>query len=282
MLTHWFFPCWSGDFRLEAAGDRCLLTVEDPTDEDRAVLRGLFVELVQRKVLVCPPPIKDFGETVIDLGAALSDVAPLVAGGLHPEGNVWTALRFSGGKVTLADGVPAEPPSSPLTVRERLTGNPWSYFGPCKRCGALRESPCIDLRNGTRRLKVAHPGRERDLPSGVPEAAVTLGAPSRGCPPPTACERRASEVLACFSTGRQMQDWNQRGRMRVFGGATGRSYLLFHRDEAARLGRQHTLVEVSSGREVCVFDNRVPPAEEALAIKLGVEHRESWLREHLQ
>jgi len=60
-------------------------------------------------------------------------------------------------------------------------------------------------------------------------------------------------------------------------GQSGRSYDLHHRDAAARRGMSTVLRDVALGCDICVWDDRVPPAEEALAIKLAVEHREAWL-----
>ena len=34
---------------------------------------------------------------------------------------------------------------------------------------------------------------------------------------------------------------------------------------------------LASGGEVCAWDNRVPPEEEALGLKMAIEHREKWL-----
>ena len=65
--------------------------------------------------------------------------------------------------------------------------------------------------------------------------------------------------------------------MRVMGNHTGAAYRLYHRDEAARRGVPRLLVRVATGEPVCVWDGAVPPAEEALAIKLAVEHQEAWL-----
>lgn len=65
--------------------------------------------------------------------------------------------------------------------------------------------------------------------------------------------------------------------MRLVGGTSGNSYLLFHRDVAHRKDMGHTLVDVRSGREICAWDDSVPAEEEALSLKLAVEHRERWL-----
>jgi hypothetical protein len=106
--------------------------------------------------------------------------------------------------------------------------------------------------------------------------AATVEPPVRGCPEPTPCERRASEVLRAFCTASQWQSWIEKGCMRLVGRVSGGTYWLFHQDEAARRGLSRVLTD-ARGRAVCVSDPSLPPEEEALGIKLAVEHRESLI-----
>lgn len=129
--------------------------------------------------------------------------------------------------------------------------------------------------NGRRDLSKPQPSGAAEPAPAV--AAATVREPQRGCPAPTAAERRASQVLRTFSTDAQWRQWERTGTMRLVGNATGRAYVLHHRGVAASLGLRHVLVRASNQREVCVWDDRVPPEEEALGIKLAVEHREHWL-----
>lgn len=108
------------------------------------------------------------------------------------------------------------------------------------------------------------------------QAAVTFNPPHLGCPAPLPCNYRASQVLRTFVTASQWSDWTSNGRMRVVGNQTGTAYTLFHRDAAARRGMAHALVD-GSGNEVCVYDPSVPAEEEALSIKLTLEHREDYI-----
>lgn len=122
---------------------------------------------------------------------------------------------------------------------------------------------------------------DKPLERGVPDDAEAVGAvqrPSLGCPAPAAAARRASQVLAAFSTASQYESFRARGFLRAVGNYTGRAYHVFHRDEARRRGMGHCLAEAASGLEVCAWDDRVPAEEEVLGLKLAVEHRESWLR----
>ena len=61
-------------------------------------------------------------------------------------------------------------------------------------------------------------------------AAVTLRAPSRGCPPPAPAPTRASQVLAAFSTQRQIASLQARGFLVAFGGSSGKPYRVYHSD----------------------------------------------------
>jgi hypothetical protein len=138
---------------------------------------------------------------------------------------------------------------------------------------------CVDgqitLANGTGEELAAQAAKAE--PASKPEAAVTIKAPGRGCPPPTAAALRASEVLATFCTRRQITRYLQQGSMFVVGGHTGRVYEVFHRGAAAMQGIGHCAVDQLSGEEICVWDNTVPPQEETLGIKLALEHRELWV-----
>lgn len=108
-------------------------------------------------------------------------------------------------------------------------------------------------------------------------AAASLRPPARGCPAPIPTNRRASEVLRTFSTRAQVAEWERTGSLVAFGSLTGQPYRIFHRNEAVRRGLGHILVD-AAGREVCVWDCRVPAEEEVLGAKLAVEHCEAWLR----
>lgn len=110
----------------------------------------------------------------------------------------------------------------------------------------------------------------------TPEAVATVRPPRRGCPPPLPTNRRASQVLAAFSTAPQIASWQQWGRMTVYGNETGQAYTVWHRTEAHRRGLGHIVTD-RTGREICVWDDTIPAEEEVLACKLGLEHAEGWV-----
>ena len=107
---------------------------------------------------------------------------------------------------------------------------------------------------------------------------VTVKKPARGCPEPEPAKRRASEVLVAFCTPAQQTSWERKGFLTCIGNRSGQRYTVFHPNEARRRGHAHLLVN-AAGKEVCVWDARVPVEEEVLGIKLAVEHRERWLLE---
>lgn len=240
----WFFPCWSGDFRLEAIADeKCRLTVEDPTPADRRLLTPFVVKLRREGVLSNNDIIRPKGRTKIDIDASMGKLGPRLAHALNGEAETWTVIRHANGRMSLES----------LAL---VTVGPEAEPTQEAQDAVFREEPESNQK---------------------PVAAATVRRPARGCPAPTPCERRASEVLRTFCTRRQWQQWQRQGRLTAIGNATGKAYHVHHRNTAARLGLGHSLTEVGTGHEVCVWDDRVPPEEEALSIKLAVEHRERWM-----
>ncbi len=131
---------------------------------------------------------------------------------------------------------------------------------------------CVD-----NKISIVDGTRLPPVTTAEPVAAVTVKQPERGCPAPTAAERRASEVLRTFCTERQWAQFQAEGRMRVNGNTTGHAYFVHHRDEAHARGLSHALQVAATGETICAWDTEVPPEEEALALKFAVEHRERWL-----
>lgn len=240
-LKFWFLPVSSGDFRLEKiAGDddHVLLTVEDPTDADRKLLTPFFKTMKEMDMLVGMPEarISLYGRTEIKLRGKIEDIGPLLADKVHEDAKLWTAVRHVGGVVSVLDGNGSE-------LFKQLPAKQDASNLPAKQ---------------------------------EPEAVATVREPRRGCPPPETARRRASEVLRTFSTARQMEQWERHGAMKVIGNQTGKAYWLHHRASAVAHGLRHLLVEAVTGHEICIWDDRVPAEEEALAMKLAVEHREEW------
>lgn len=258
-LLFWFVPTWCGDFRLEAAGKDgkgSVLTVEDPTEKDRDKLAPFLATCKERGWMKRMPNIKLIGKTVVRLAVSVAEAGPALVTDVHPGEAVWTAVRFEKGTVEVVDGTGEKVLYDATGQAQAQDVDDTKAEEPKKRRGRPRKEP-----------------KER----GSPTAAASVRAPRRGCPPPSPAARRASEVLRTFSTASQWESWQRTASMRLVGGTSGNSYLLFHRDVAHRKDMGHTLVDVRSGREICAWDDSVPAEEEALSLKLAVEHRERWL-----
>lgn len=286
-MQFWFVPTWCGDFRLEASGRGgrgSLLSVEDPTEKDRLLLVPFLAAAKERGWIKRMPTIKLIGKTLVRLPVPVTEAGPVLVGNVHQGEAVWTALRYASGQVTVEDG----------TGRRHLYGADGKLVEtsqlPAPAKGAVEK--VLDAAKGAMGSVVEAVGgaveaaREAVSAAVTPEpepvpvpvvAAATVREPKRGCPAPTAAARRASEVLRTFSTASQWASWQRTGSMLVVGSSSGQSYRLFHRDEAARRRMAHCLVDVRTGVDVCAWDDRVPPEEEALSLKLAVEHRERWL-----
>jgi len=243
-LLRWYVPTWCGDFRLEphkSDEGKTVLTVEDPTAVDKEKLATFLAEARDRGWIDAAAGILPTGKSVLEIGAPMVEAGPILAEQTLPDAELWTALRHKDGVVTVEDG-------TGKGLLDRIAKS------------------AIAFKNGVGELF-------------DPVAAVTIAAPARGCPPPQPAPTRASQVLAAFSTQTQYRDFVQRGYLVSFGSATGKPYRVFHRNEAARRGMGHCIVEdVEQGHEICAWDDTVPPEEEVLGLKLAVEHREPWLR----
>lgn len=278
MLQFWFVPTWCGDFRLEASGrggKGSILTVEDPTEKDRELLHPFLLAAKQREWIKRMPVVKLIGKTVIRLQVSVLEAGPVLVKNVHQGESVWTALRHASGKVTVEDGTGERRlydasgqllETSQVPTKGIVEKTMDVVKGAAEAVGSVVEA-----------AKEAIAGTVEPEPAAAVVAAASVREPKRGCPAPTPAERRASEVLRTFSTASQWSSWQKTGSMLVIGSSSGKSYRLYHRDEAARRGLHHTLVEVRTGVDVCAWDDRVPAEEEALSLKLAVEHRERWL-----
>jgi hypothetical protein len=113
------------------------------------------------------------------------------------------------------------------------------------------------------------------------EAAVTVRRPTPCCPyTRTGPDRRASEVLQTFATREQWGDWERDGVLTCRGGTTGHVYRIAHRHSPIGIKQGRICADMTDGFVLHFHDSLRPPAEEVLATKLILEHREPWLRNH--
>lgn len=236
MIPIWFIPCWSGDFRLEAKDGR----------DDASTLT------IERPTANEQKHVRAF------LGAARA------RGWYTGTGPKLTKATVISVDLDVGVGL-----SAPLLIECVHKGPIWT--------GVKSVDGVVTVADGIPRLP-GTPGNsspsEVKSPARV-AAAATVTAPGVGCPAPEPCNVRASEVLTAFSTARQIEQWNATGFMDLRGGTTGRKYRLFHRNEAAKKGLDHSLIDAKG--TLCVWHPTLPAEEEALAIKWMVEHFEGRL-----
>jgi len=236
-MRHWFIPSPAGDIRISAVDGKPAECILDVEDPTA-------VELQTARTFLAVAATRGWLEGV-DVGSESTVRLPQVT----PKGRTQIVLR-----TTVAE-------AGPTLVRAHFAGQEtWT--------GVRLANGLVELQTGAAPLS---------MPTVPVEAAVTVRPPERGCPTPTPCERRASEVLRSFSTRRQWACWLAHGWMPLAGSHTGRPYRVYHRTMASLAGLDRVLFDVREGHTVCVYDPNVPAEEEVLGIKLAVEHREAWL-----
>lgn len=111
------------------------------------------------------------------------------------------------------------------------------------------------------------------------KAAATVRRPTLCCPDPVpGPDRRASEVLRAFCTRRQWESWERDGFLVARGQLSGHRYRVAHRHSGLARRQSKVAWDLDDRHVVHCYDWAVPPAEEALAIKLVLEHAEPWIR----
>lgn len=95
----WFFPTWSGDFRLEADGEKCKLTVVDPTPAELDRL-GVFLKKARSKDWVAEHVglAGSLKKIVIPIDAPLSKAGKILLG--KRSKGILTAVVSQAGEVS--------------------------------------------------------------------------------------------------------------------------------------------------------------------------------------
>lgn len=257
----WFFPSWSGDFRLVPAkrAGICLLKVLDPTPAEVNALTHFLTLAKERGWRPSTDPAADAIGPKNALGRwrKLKLVVPIAEAGqallglLLPADRTLTAVRYDNGRIRVAET--AEVPS---------------LLGASAAADQHLESPY---------RKPAKPTKEKKKPE--PKAVVSAKRPTASCPSCIAgAIGPASEVLLSFLDEAEHAEWAQTRTLTVTGGMTGHRYLLAHRH--SELARDWTRIAFDLEDEAVLHfhDWSVPPEEEVLGAKLILEHREHWLR----
>jgi hypothetical protein len=263
MISTWYMPSWSGDFRLVEEGeDECRLIVVDPTPSEIESL-GKFLDKARKKKWVSRMEgVSTKGESTLTIHASLIAAGKLLLSNgkgpfrkKHQEGYL-TSVRSKGGQIEAIPGRPEdagpEPPSEPTAlakVDEKTEG--------------LAEPSKVD----------------KALAKDDAEKAVTTRRPTLCCPTPiTGPDIRASEVLRSFCTKQQWESWLENGFLYCNGNLSGHTYRIVHRHLPLAREQGKVTWDMHDDQVIHCYDWSVPPAEEVLAIKLTLEHVEHWIR----
>lgn len=120
MLSKWFIPSWSGDFRLEAEGDdRSRLIVVDPTSAEVDQLGRFLVKARKKKFISDLAGVDTKGESTLTINASVVDAGKLLLGRKAPRKGLITAIKSVDGEVEVVSGdVSDEKPKEALDKPE--------------------------------------------------------------------------------------------------------------------------------------------------------------------
>lgn len=111
------------------------------------------------------------------------------------------------------------------------------------------------------------------------EKAVTTRRPTLCCPTPVpGPDQLASEVLRSFCTRSQWEEWEAKRRIHCRGNLSGHLYRVVHRHHPWARAQGKSVWDLEDDEILHCYDWSVPPAEEVLALKNTLEHREHWIR----
>lgn len=262
----WYHPARCGDFSLESDGDaKSNLLVRDATPAEHRRL-ALFVAEAVTRGWTEPITIPEAGEATFPLSASIRDAGPVLSGMMAPSGGALTAVRSAAGVLT----VDVDPGIALATAEAKAQAGP-----PASEGVPPGPDADTDVKAGDKKGKKAKADPKADKPS----KAATVKRPTPCCPYNiTGPEHRASEVLRAFCTQEQWESWEAEGWLVCVGEITRHRYLLMHRRSpmSARNGKIGR--DLDDDVLMHFHDWSVPPAEEVLAAKLILEHKEPWLR----
>lgn len=256
----WFVPSWNGDVRLTPSGkDRTVLTVEEPTPDEREALKAIGAVLIEKGWCEDVTPTwvaRTIEKEQLVIRAPIEEVGPVVVGLLRPGPAVLTAVRFSNGRVLTTSDGPAGMEAIAEAVREEEERK--------------TEPETYRSQGGKKPVELAKPKAE---------AAATVRRPTPSCPQciPGSVDP-AREVLLAFLDEQEHEQWSKERAIIVRGGLSGHRYLLAHRHSPRAQYWGRMCFDIDEDLVVHFHDWRVPPEEEVLAAKLILEHREPWLR----
>jgi len=260
-LTHFFFPSYTGDFRLieienssyreQASALSCVLEIVDPTAHELPILEQFLAEARKERWT----PIEKIAPVEVDgklrqeilLATTVATAGRALYKFVRPADRTITAVKSAGGKIQVYETADLD------KIEQAL--QPDAIIPP------KDEKPASDQKHEETAKAVSVKRHTPSCPQCVPGAVS-----------------RASEVLHAFLTPEERRTWDREHFITVEGGLTGHRYMLAHRHSvyAAQAGR--ICFDLDDDAVVHFHDNSVPPEEEVLAAKLILEHREPWLR----
>lgn len=242
MLRTWSIPASWGDFRLiadpEAPDARSVLTVSDPTANERVQLGEFLAVARKRRWATEIAGVAETGQSTITIRAPLAKCGPLLAGEVTKDDRGVLTLVASGTGAVVAQA-------------DNERGGPIAAAAATEEAAA---NPVADHAVTTRRGTVCCP-QAQDGPL-----------------------RLASQVLRAWCTPAQWASWVARGFLDCIGGMSGTRYRIFHRHHPQAVVLGMPTYDLDAKEVIYRWDYRVPPAEEALGAKLLLEFREHWLR----
>jgi len=251
MLSRWYVPSFSGDFRLaadESGVGRSTLTVWDPTPAELAALGRFLSEARKKKWIPDVGGLDEHGEGTLRLKVDIAKAGALLVKEMYKDKREEKATKLGKGLTVIASKE-----NKVIAV----------YDAPVKEGAVDAEEFALVL------------------VSDEAERAVTVSRPKLAAKRGDCPDTRASEVLAAFSTPQQYEQWTQEGCMRVYGHLSGHEYRLAHRKQDIAERQGSVAYDCTDGLPLAAYDWFVPPAEEVLAIKLYLENAEPWLRNRL-
>lgn len=150
MTARWFFPSWSGDFRLEAAGEGCILRVEDPTPGEIDRLTKLLKRARSKGWIEQHLGIATTGETKLTLNVPLAKAGLLLLDRRERKGlkvGKLTAVLSTAGTVTTfidneQQAVEAPEAVEAVSVRRPTLCCPNPVTGPDRRASEVLRTFC--------------------------------------------------------------------------------------------------------------------------------------------
>jgi len=226
-VKRWYFPSWSGDYRLLPDGDdACLLRVENPTSGELADLGDFLTKARKKDWIEKHLGVSSTGVSELRFSAPITQVGKALLG--RRGRGVITAVRSVDGTVTA---------ETDKDLAAKAVDDPQA------------------------------------------EKAVTAARPTLCCPYcVTGPDVAANEVLRDFCSAGQLKTWEEHGYLFCVGSLTGRKYRIAHRHHPVSVQAGKIITDMEDGMVLHAYDWSVPPAEEVLAAKLVLEHREDWIR----